>query len=125
MSLPAPAAVLRHRPPALFLGSVETFSGNALACSSPHAGPWRWPELLEGTAQAAGLLAGLQTDGPANTAVIAEYRGVVVHAAGHDGPVHFLARLERRLLHFWCCRVEARDAGGRVLLEGAVTVAPG
>lgn len=125
MRLPAPAAVLRHRPPALLVGAIEAFSGDALTCASNGVGPWRWPEMLEGAAQTAGLLAGLQPDGLTREAVIAEYRGVLPHRASHAGVLRFTAHLERRLLHFWRCRLEARAADGTLLLEGHVTLAPG
>ena len=125
MSAPAPHALLRHRGPALLVSAVEDFRGDSLSCASRGSGPWRWPQMLEGAAQSAGLLAGLQPGGVPNTALIAEYRDVVVHAAAHAGPIRFVARLERRLLHFWRCSVEARAAGGAVLLEGSVTLAPG
>jgi hypothetical protein len=81
--------------------------------------------MLEGAAQSAGLLAGLQKDGLSNRAVIAEYTGVVVHAAEHRGPLRFTAYLERRILGCWRCRVEVLDAHGRLLLGGKVTLAPG
>jgi hypothetical protein len=119
-----PAELLRHRGPALLVGAIEAFAGDTIACASRGDGPWRWPLVLEGAAQAAGLLAGLR-GGVSQRAVIAEYRGVVVHAERHEGPVRFVARVERRLLHFWRCRIEARDAAGGLLLEGLVTVAPG
>jgi hypothetical protein len=80
--------------------------------------------MLEGAAQCAGLLAGLQPGGPGNTAVIAEYRAVAVHVRSHAGPLAFVAHLERRLLHFWRCRVEVRAADDALLLEGSITVAP-
>lgn len=124
MTLPSPATLLRHRAPALLLGAVEEAAGDRLACASLGAGPWAWPALLEGAAQAAGLLAGLQGGGLDATAVIAEYRDVVLHARAHAGPVRFVARLERRLLGWWRCRVAVEGAGGEVLLEGRVTVAP-
>jgi hypothetical protein len=85
---------------------------------------WPWPRLLEGTAQAAGLLAGLQPGGPGARAVVAEYREVAVHVKFHRGPVRFATRLERRLAHFWRCRCEARAADGRLLLASRVTLAP-
>jgi hypothetical protein len=81
--------------------------------------------MLEGAAQSAGLLAGLQKDGLGNRAVIAEYTGVVVHAAEHAGPLRFTARIERRILGCWRCRVEVRDAQDGLLLAGKVTLAPG
>jgi predicted hotdog family 3-hydroxylacyl-ACP dehydratase len=118
-----PAELLRHRGPALLVGTIEAFDGDTIACASSGDGPWRWPLVLEGAAQAAGLLAGLH-GGLSNRAVIAEYRGVVVHAERHDGPISFRARIERRLLHFWRCRIEARAAGGALLLEGRVSLAP-
>ncbi len=124
MTAVAPAEVLRHRGPALLLGAVERVDGAAIACLSNSAGPWEWPKMLEGAAQAAGLLAGLQPGGPSNRAVIAEYRGVVIHAGAHTGPLRFVARIERRLLHFWRCQIEAQAADGRILLAGGVTVAP-
>ena len=67
-------------------------------------------------------LAGLMAELAA--ALVAEYRDVRVHAAAHAGPLRFAARLERRVLHFWRCRVEVRDAAGTLLLEGTVTLAP-
>jgi hypothetical protein len=125
VALPAPGRLLRHRPPALLLGSVEAHTGRTLACTGIDAGLWPWPRLLEGTAQAAGLLAGLQAGGPGSGAVIAEYRDVSLGVERHRGRVRFEARLERRLAHFWRCRCEARAADGRVLLASRVTLAPG
>jgi hypothetical protein len=125
MTLPPPATLLRHRPPALHLDAVEDASAERIACASRGAGPWRWPALLEGAAQAAGLLAGLQGGEHDATALVAEYRDVVVHAPEHAGPVRFVARLERRLLGCWRCAVVVEAEGGALLLEGRVTIAPG
>ena len=118
-----PAALLRHRGPALVLATIESFDGKTIVCAGREGGPWRWPLLLEGAAQTAGLLAGL-AGGLSNRAVIAEYRGIIVHAERADGPVRFAARLERRLLHFWRCRIAARGPGDIPLLDGRVTLAP-
>jgi hypothetical protein len=120
-----PEQLMRHRPPALLLGARVEASATGLACDGIDAGPWRWARLLEGAAQAAGLFSGLQPGGPGPAAVIAEYRDVSIHALQHDGPVRFHAAPERRILSFWRCRVEARGADGRLLLEGLVAVAPG
>lgn len=125
MTLPDAGAVLRHRGPALLLGRVDAYEGGALRCTGLGDGPWEWPALLEAAAQAAGLLAGLTPGGISNRAVIAEYRDVRIHARRHAGSVQLLARFDRRILHFRRCRVEARDAGGTLLLEGSVTLAPG
>jgi hypothetical protein len=125
VSLPSPAGLLRHRAPALLLGALEEHDGRRLVCRGTDGRRWSWARLLEGTAQAAGLLAGLQPDGPGPDAVIAEYRDVAVHVELHRGPVRFAARLERRLAHFWRCRCEARADDGRVLLASRVTLAPG
>ncbi len=122
--LPPPAALLRHRPPALLLGAVEAHASGHLVCRGIDGRRWPWPRLLEGTAQAAGLLAGLQPAGPGARAVIAEYRDVAVHVDLHRGPVRFDTHLERRLAHFWRCRCEARTTDGRVLLASRVTLAP-
>jgi len=118
-------ALLRHRPPALLLDTILVFDGARLACSARGIGPFRWAELLEGAAQTAGLLAGLQHHGVDNTAVIAEYRDVHIHAARHAGPVRFVANLDRRVLQFWRCRCEVRAADDTLLLTADVTVAPG
>jgi hypothetical protein len=120
-----PDRILRHRPPALLLGTVVEASAAGLACDGIDDGPWRWARLLEGAAQAAGLLAGLQPSGPDAAAVIAEYRDVAIHAARHEGPVRFHAALDRRILGFWRCRVDARGADGGLLLAGRVAVAAG
>jgi len=124
MTAPAPGLLLRHRTPALLLGSVRDFDGAVLRCASLGDGPFPWHALLEGAAQCAGLLAGLQMDGLDDTAVIAEYRDVIVHTGGHGGPVTFVARLDRRVLRFWRCRVEVHAADEAILLQGLVTVAP-
>lgn len=120
----APGSLLRHRPPALLLGAVEGHGSGHLVCRGIDARRWPWPRLLEGTAQTAGLLAGLQGGGPTEHAVIAEYRDVALLVDAHRGAVRFHARLERRLAHFWRCRCEARAAGGRLLLAARVTLAP-
>lgn len=125
MTARSAAALLRHRGPALLLREVASFDGDVVTCTSVGPGPWRWAQLLEGAAQAAGLLAGLQRGGPDATAVIAEMRDVVVHADAHAGPVHFVARLERRVLGFWRCAVQVRAADGTTLCTARVTVAPG
>ena len=124
MSAISPAALLRHREPALLLGAVERFDGTTLQCSARGAGRWRWPEMLEAAAQTAGLLVGLLPGGLDNTAVIAEYRAVLVHAPDHRGTLRLIATLDRRILRFWRCRFEARAADGTVLLDGHVSVAP-
>lgn len=120
-----PEQLMRHRPPALLLGGGIESSAAGLACAGIDDGPWRWARLLEGAAQAAGLLSGLQPGGPGPAAVIAEYRDVTIHAARHEGPVRFQAAFDRRIFGFWRCRVEARSADGRLLLSGLVAVAPG
>jgi hypothetical protein len=128
MSTPAglrPEQLLRHRPPALLLGGLVEATAAGLASAGIDEGPWRWARLLEGAAQTAGLLSGLQPGGPDAAAVIAEYRDVTLHAALHAGPVRFHAAFDRRILGFWRCRVDARGADGRLLLSGLVSVAPG
>ena len=123
MSPIVPSALLRHRPPAVALGSVVTREPRHLVCWGIDARRWPWPRLLEGAAQAAGLLAGLQPDGPGPGAVIAEFRDVVVPVTEHHGAVQLDARLERRLAQFWRCRCEARTERGDLLLEARITVA--
>jgi hypothetical protein len=120
-----PEQLMRHRPPALLLGTVVELTAGGLVCDGIDAGPWRWARLLEGAAQAAGLFSGLQPGGPDAGAVIAEYRGVTLHAAQHVGPVRFHAVPDRRILGFWRSRVEARSEDGQLLLSGLVAVAAG
>ena len=120
-----PEQLMRHRPPALLLGTVVESTATGLACDGIDDGPWRWARLLEGAAQAAGLYSGLQPGGPGVAGVIGEYRDVTIHAGRHDGRVRFHAALDRRILGFWRCRVDARSADGRLLLSGLVAVAPG
>jgi hypothetical protein len=124
MTFPDPAALLRHRPPAVLVGEVVAFTGERLVCASNGRGPWHWPQLLEGAAQTAGLLAGAQQDGLSDRAVIADYRGVRLAALSHQGAVRFTATIDRRVLQFWRCRVEARADDDTLLLEGMVTLAP-
>jgi hypothetical protein len=124
VTLPAPAALLRHGPRARLVGSIDRLDGGGIACASRGSGVWPWPRMLEGAAQAAGLLVGItETDAP-RAPVIAEYRDVIVHAPSHRGRLRFVAALERRVLHCWRCTFEVRTARGRVLLSGRVTLAP-
>lgn len=116
--------LLRHVPPALLLGSVVAHDATGLVCASRDAGPFGWAELLEGAAQAAGLLAGVLAGAEGTGALVAEYRDVEAHVARHAGDVSFHAALERRVLRFWRCRTRVADAGGRVLLTARVTLAP-
>jgi hypothetical protein len=118
------AEMLRHGPPALLLGEIVAFDGASVACTGRGSRVWRWAQLLEGGAQAAGLVAGLEPGGPDATAVIAEMRDLRIAVVEHAGPVSFHAALERRVLGFWRCQVHARDAGGLSLCSGRVTVAP-
>src|SRR5689334_3179212 len=99
MTLPAPGALLRHRGPALLVDAIEGWDGTTLRCRAAGEGPWLWPAMLESAAQTAGLAAGLRERGLSPHAVIAEYRDVHVHGARHAGPLHLVARVERRLLH--------------------------
>jgi len=124
MTFPDPATLLRHRPPAVLVREVIECDGTRLVATSNGAGPWTWPALLEGGAQAAGLLAGAQPDGLNNRAVIADYRQVGIRALAHDGAVRFTATLDRRVMQFWRCRIAVHDAGGTLLLDGMVTLAP-
>jgi hypothetical protein len=124
MTFPDPATVLRHRGPAVLVRSVVEFSGERLVCSSSDGGVWPWSRMLEGAAQTAGLLAGAQADGLASDAVIADYRDVRVLTPSHAGHVRFRAVIERRVMQFWRCRVEAEDPDGHLLLTARVTLAP-
>jgi hypothetical protein len=124
MTFPDPARVLRHRPPAVLVGTVVAFTGERLVCASNGPGPWTWPQLLEGGAQTAGLLAGAQPGGLTEQAVIADYRSVRVRAPSHAGAVEFTATIDRRIMRFWRCRVTARATDGAILLSGLVTLAP-
>lgn len=124
MTLPAPAALLRHGPEARLVGAIERLDAAGIRCTSRGRGPWRWPRMLEGAAQAAGLLVGIAHAGAPRAPVIAEYRDVVVRAGSHRGSLRFVAALERRVLHCWRCTFEVRAARGRLLLRGRVTLAP-
>jgi hypothetical protein len=124
MTFPNPAALLRHRPPAVLTGEVIEFTGQRLTATSNGDGPWSWPALLEGGAQAAGLLVGAQPQGLSNRAVIADYRKVAIGALAHQGPVRFTATIDRRVMQFWRCRIAVHDGTGALLLEGTVTLAP-
>ena len=123
MTLPAPAALLRHGPEARLVRSIERLD-DGITCTSRGASTWRWPRMLEGAAQAAGLLVGIAHADAPRAPVVAEYRDVVVHAASHRGPLRFVAALERRVLHCWRCTFEVQSARGRALLSGRVTLAP-
>jgi hypothetical protein len=124
MTFPDPASVLRHRPPAVLVDAVLEFSGDRLVCSSRDRGPWPWPRLLEGAAQTAGLLAGAQAGGLSDRAVIADYRAVRIGAKAPDGLVRFTASIDRHVMQFWRCRVDARTPDNLLLLDGLVTLAP-
>jgi hypothetical protein len=111
---------MQHGPEARLVRAIGRLDAEGITCTG-RRGVWSWPQLLEGAAQAAGLLLGIAMDGP-RAPVVAEYRDVVVHTAAHRGAPRFVARLERRVLQFWRCAVEVRDVRGRVLLAGRVTL---
>jgi hypothetical protein len=124
VTLPAPAALLRHGPEARLVASIERLDAGGIACASRGGGAWAWPRMLEGAAQAAGLLVGISETAAPRAPVIAEYRDVTVLAPSHRGPLRFVAALERRVLHCWRCTFEVETTRGRVLLRGRVTLAP-
>jgi hypothetical protein len=107
------------------LATVDALGDDRIVCTSTDRRDWRWPEMLEAAAQAAGLLGGLCGDGLDATLVIAEYRDVRVRAARHQGPLRLEASLGRRVLQFRLCTITARAAHGDVLLDGTVALAPG
>ena len=123
MTFPSPAAVLRHRPPALLLETVSALDAGSIRCHCVDGDVWPWPRVLEAAAQAAGLLVGTRPAGIGNRAVVAEYRDVVIHVAEVPGPVDVTAWIDRRVLGYWRCRFAAH-AADRLLLEGRVTLAP-
>ena len=123
MTWPAPATLLRHAPPAVRVAQIIARDDDGLRCLGPAA-DWTWPTLLEGCAQTAGLLAGMQPGGPSNRALIAEYRDLLVHADRYSGAPRFAARFDRRLLGFWRYAVRASTDDERLLLSGLVTLAP-
>jgi len=51
-----PEQLMRHRPPALWLGTVVEATAAGLAGDGIDAGPWRGARRLEGAAQTGGLL---------------------------------------------------------------------
>ncbi|MEW6268779.1 MAG: hypothetical protein AB1689_05710 [Thermodesulfobacteriota bacterium] len=122
MSLPAPAELLRHRPPAVLVDAIAEHRAGGLLCTAA-ARAWTWPQMLEAAAQTAGLLAGLHEGAPRD-AVIAQYRDVDVHAPEHRGALRVRATFDRRVLQFWRCRFEVRDLAGHLLLAGRVALAP-
>jgi len=124
VDLPPPAALLRHRGPALLLESIDAHEGGRLSCSTVARDDWTWPRMLEAAAQTAGLLAGLQPGGPA-AGVVAQVRDVVVRRPAYAGRLRIDATLDRRVLQFWRCRATVRAADASVLLEGLVTLGTG
>ena len=120
---PAPQDLLRHRPPALCLDALATAAAGTLVCTA-RARAWTWATLLEGAAQTAGLLVGMQPGGLGDDAVVAEYRDVRATRETWDGDVRFTARMDRRVQRFWRCVVEATAPDGAPLLSARVTLAP-
>ena len=123
MRLPAPTECLRHRPPALLIGRIESWDGRTVRCAGTSTA-WSWVQLLEGAAQAAGIGCGLGEDGWRDGAVVADYRDVEILANAYDGGVAFEATLARRILGFRRCRAVARARGGEPLLRAVVTLLP-
>lgn len=124
MNLPAPGALLRHRPPAVMLERLVAQTDTTLHAVGPPR-EWTWPQLLEGCAQTAGLLAGMTSAGVDAQAVIAEYRDLVLpRAEPFTGAPHFEATFDRRVLGFCRYRIRACDADGVEWLRGLVTLSP-
>ncbi|HET9955748.1 MAG TPA: hypothetical protein VFQ61_14640 [Polyangiaceae bacterium] len=101
---------------------------------------WHWPLLLDGAAQAAGLIAkdaagsgttGLTTSTPSNasesnpTLVVVAYELKHLVRAQYAGRVEFSASFRRRVLAMLELSVVARaPSSGRVLLETNIVLAP-
>jgi hypothetical protein len=119
---PPPSQLLRHRAPALLVDEIESVHDAALTCLG-HRRHWHWLQLLDGAAQAAGMLTALLPDGLGPVRVVAAYDDVVLHAPAHDGPVRWTARSTRHTLGMPQLDVVARDpTDDRLLLTVRVTL---
>ena len=110
-----------HRDPIVFVDTVESYQPGAIVCSSRITGPWDWPQMLEGAAQCAGILVGLEHE---HESVVAQYRHMAIHGLVHVGALRFAARRERRFLGFYECHIEVRDLPGAIIISGSLTLAP-
>ena len=125
MTLPPPKAMLPHRGPALMISAIDEVRASWIQCSADRVGPWYWPELLEASAQAAGLLAAAGLDSPPRETVVAEFWDVVVPGGGLPipGPLSFEATLVSRVLTFHRCRFVVRGSDGAIVVGGGLTLA--
>jgi hypothetical protein len=116
--------MLPHRGPALMLSAVEAVRGRWIRCRADRQGPWHWPELLEASAQAAGLLAALELDSSPGLMVVAEFREVSIpDGIAMHGPAWIEATLVSHFLRFHRCRFAAHATDGEVVLGGTMTLA--
>ena len=127
MKLPPLEAMLPHRGPALMISAIDEVRASWIQCSADRVGPWYWPELLEASAQACGLIAavGLALDSPRGETVVAEFWDVVVPGGSLPipGPLWFEATLVSRVLTFHRCRFVVRASDGAIVVGGGLTLA--
>ena len=124
MSFPPVTSLLRHRPPALAVERVEEHAEDRLVCSSVPARRWWWFELLDGAAQAAGLLLRGSTGRPLSAVVVAAYDELDLNVQSHEGPVRWEARRKRRVGEMHQFEVSALAEDGHKLLSALVTLVP-
>lgn len=127
MTFPPPEALVRHRPPALLVTMVDACDGQSLTSTSVRAALWRWPELLDAAAQAAGMLFALarETSDPTHRRglVVARYDAVSIFTHAHTGNVTWQVRTKRRIGDMKQLDVTGEHQG-RPILSATITLAP-
>jgi len=111
--------LLRHGPEARVVIAVESHEGDHLVAKAGANEPW--PRLLDGAAQAAGLLARALAGAPLEGGVLAEVRDLRFEPGGGADP-RIEVVFERRVLGLWRFGFTVRS-GRRAILSGRLTLA--
>lgn len=106
------------------LSAIEEIHDRTIRCRADRCDAWYWPELLEASAQAAGLIALAGLDRSVGETLVAEFRDVTIaEEEPQSGPMWFDVTLVFRVLHFHRCRFTVVGGDGAAIVAGDVTLA--
>src|SRR5437870_1932289 len=128
MEYPHPADLLPHELPAVFIGKIQSVAPNFISCRATTCRTWTWPQLLEGSAQAAGLLLRLRHRDQSSIRphyIVVGYDNVKIWSSTFKGLVCWDARRVREILDVTQFYSRAYDQSSTLILEATVALGPG
>lgn len=105
---------LPHRGPALVVHEIQHVGEREVRCSRPGGRRLHWAELVDGCAQAAGILVRSRTPG-ATRALVSAYESIDVRLDVWEEEVRWVGRFLRRVGDLHQVEVEAYGPAGEQL----------